>query len=128
MAEPGPFDFPVDGEPRCGLARGVDRRHLDALRRGRVEEDADLDLHGLDAREARALVRAALREAWEQGWRCVRVIHGRGRHSPAGPVLREALPDWLAEPPLRARILAFAPAPPARGGPGATLVLLRRRR
>jgi DNA-nicking Smr family endonuclease len=128
VAEPAPFLFPIDGEPLCGLARGVDRRHLDALRRGEIEEEAELDLHGLSARDARAALRAALDEAWSGGLRCVRIVHGRGRHSEQGPVLKASLADWLAEPPLDARVMAFAPAAGRAGGAGATLVLLRRRR
>jgi DNA-nicking Smr family endonuclease len=128
VADPAPFSFPVDGEPLCGLARGVDRRHLDALRRGEIDEDAELDLHGLAARDARVALRVALDEAWSGGLRCVRVVHGRGRHSEQGPVLKASLAAWLAEPPLAARVLAFAPAASRAGGAGATLVLLRRRR
>jgi DNA-nicking Smr family endonuclease len=41
-------------------------------------------------------------------------------------VLRDALPDWLAEAPHGASILAFAAGEPQRGG--ATYVLLRRAR
>jgi DNA-nicking Smr family endonuclease len=54
------------------------------------------------------------------------VIHGRGQHSAAEPVLKRQLPDWLTAPPLAAHVLAFSPAPTRLGGAGATLVLLRR--
>jgi DNA-nicking Smr family endonuclease len=43
-------------------------------------------------------------------------------------VLRDALPEWLSSQPLSRLILAFARAPRGLGGPGATLVLLRRDR
>jgi DNA-nicking Smr family endonuclease len=56
----------------------------------------------------------------------VLVVHGRGLHSPGAPVLKHALPGWLAEPPLGQRVLAFASATPPHGGTGATFVLLRR--
>jgi DNA-nicking Smr family endonuclease len=58
----------------------------------------------------------------------VLAIHGRGLHSEARAVLRRALPEWLQAAPLADLVLAFASAPPALGGPGATLVLLRRER
>jgi DNA-nicking Smr family endonuclease len=58
----------------------------------------------------------------------VLIIHGRGLHSKSGPVLREALPEWLSSQPLSQGIMAFASAPRGLGGPGATLVLLRRDR
>ena len=56
------------------------------------------------------------------------MVHGRGRHSDAEPVLKEALLDWLAEPPLHQMVMAFASAAGGDGGVGATYVLLRRER
>ena len=56
------------------------------------------------------------------------MVHGRGLHSPEGPVLKEALPGWLAAAPIGARVLAFATAGPEAGGAGASYVLLRRSR
>ena len=66
-----------------------------------------------------------LLEARRQGNCCVLVIHGRGSHSPDGPVLKQALIDWLAEPPVGSNVLAFASAKGGDGGVGATYVLLR---
>ena len=117
-----------EGERVYGLARGVDAAHLRRLRRGELEIDRELDLHGLDARAAREDVGFELGEAFLAGERCVRIVHGRGTHSPGGPVLKEALLGWLSQAPLGDRVLAFASAPPAQGGSGALLVLLRRRR
>jgi DNA-nicking Smr family endonuclease len=45
-----------------------------------------------------------------------------------GPVLKRKLPEWLAEPPLGEKVLAFASAPSRQGGSGATRVLLRQPR
>ena len=111
-----------------GLAPGIDRAHLDRLRRGRVEVDYEIDLHGLSARDAGAALRSALLEAVERGGRCVLVVHGRGRGSEAGPVLKEALVGWLEAPPVARWVMAFATARPDDGGAGATYVLLRRSR
>ncbi len=87
-----------------------------------------LDLHGLDRAAARRALHAELDGAWRAGARCILVVHGRGRGSSEGPVLRGLLPTWLAEPPGGPHVLAFAPASGADGGSGATYVLLRRRR
>ncbi|MDJ0867697.1 MAG: Smr/MutS family protein [Myxococcota bacterium] len=110
----------------AGLAPGIDRGHLRRLRRGEVEPDREVDLHGLRRETARRRVREALASALDRGERCVLVIHGRGRHSSEAPVLRSALPEWLAEPPHGPRVMCFASAPAQRGG--ATYVLLRRTR
>jgi DNA-nicking Smr family endonuclease len=109
-----------------GWASGFDRRRLRALRRGEIEPDREIDLHGLRREEAHRTVRAALRDAIASDERCVLVVHGRGSRSEDEAVLREALPGWLAEPPHGAQVLAFAAAADRRGG--ATYVLLRRQR
>jgi DNA-nicking Smr family endonuclease len=109
-----------------GRADDVGRRTLAALRRGEYPVDESIDLHGLAAAAARrALIRAVEADA---SARCLRVVHGRGLHSEDRPIIKESLPDWLQQPPLAWRVMAFASAPGRQGGPGATLVLLRRAR
>jgi len=121
------FEIERVGERVEGAAPGIDRKHLRRLRSGRVPVETRIDLHGLHSADAREAVREALLRAAASGTRCALVIHGRGRHSQGDAVLKEALPAWLAEPPLGERVMAFASAVPADGGGGATYVLLRRR-
>ena len=109
-----------------GWAAGFDRRRLRELRRGEIAPELEIDLHGMTRAEAHRALAAALRDAIARGLRCVLVVHGRGARSTAGPVLRDALPGWLAEAPHAAQILAFAADETRRGG--ATYVLLRRAR
>ncbi len=109
-----------------GWAAGFDRRRLRELRRGEIEPDVEIDLHGMTRAAAHAELVAALRDAIAAGHRCLLVVHGRGMRSTGGPVLRDALPSWLAEAPHGASVLAFAAGEPQRGG--ATYVLLRRAR
>jgi DNA-nicking Smr family endonuclease len=123
-----PFTLRESGERIEGLAEGVDRAHLDRLKRGQVPVEREIDLHGLRQDEAGLEVRVELREAFEMAERCVLIIHGRGAHAETGPVLKEALLGWLCEPPLDRLVMAFASAAPEHGGTGATYVLLRRKR
>jgi DNA-nicking Smr family endonuclease len=68
-----------------------------------------------------------LREARNQGKRCVLVVHGRGLHSKDQlPVLKDALRNWLASARFGRHVLAFASARQVDGGAGAIYVLLRR--
>ena len=116
----------TEGDRIEGRAEDVSRRTLTRLRRGDPPADESLDLHGLESAAAhRTLIQAV--EA-EPSAHCLCVVHGRGLHSEDGPVLKESLPDWLRRPPLAWRVMAFATAPARYGGPGATLVLLRRAR
>ena len=124
--EPIQFEVSRVGERLEGRAPGIDRKHLRRLRSGDIPVDVRVDLHGLHGPEAREAVREALIGAAKAGQRCALVIHGRGHRSESGPVLKRGLLRWLAEPPLGARVMAFASATPADGGTGATYVLLRR--
>jgi DNA-nicking Smr family endonuclease len=107
-----PFTLRESGERIEGLAEGIDRAHLDRLKRGQVPVEREIDLHGLRQDEAGLEVRVELREAFEMAERCVLIIHGRGAHAETGPVLKEALLGWLCEPPLDRLVMAFASAAP----------------
>jgi DNA-nicking Smr family endonuclease len=103
----------------------VSRRDWRDLRRGRIHAEAEIDLHGMTALEARAALLDFIAEAVERGLACVRVVHGKGRRSgPTGPVLPETVLRCLAE---HASVDAFASAQPRYGGTGAVQVLLHTR-
>jgi DNA-nicking Smr family endonuclease len=127
-AAPRHFVVEASAQGASGRAADVSRAVLAKLAAGDFGPDREVDLHGLRARAARERLVRELESAHRAGARCVGVIHGRGLHSESGAVLREALPGWLQQPPLAELTLAFARAPRALGGPGATLVLLRRAR
>ena len=122
------FEVEKYGERVEALGVGVERHHLRALERGEVQIDRRVDLHGLSADEAAGVVANALSAARAASERCLLIIHGRGLRSPAAPVLKEAVVDWLTSPPWANHILAFITAPQDRGGGGALLVLLRQGR
>jgi DNA-nicking Smr family endonuclease len=96
------------------------------LRRGQYAVDAEIDLHGLVAREAKGALREFIASAVIGGLRCVRVIHGKGRRSgPRGPVLKNIVNHWLQQSD---HVLAFGSARAVDGGSGAVYVLLRTQR
>lgn len=129
-APPRPRHFVIEREGDDVFARGTDvsRRRLADLRAGRIAPQREVDLHGMTASSARSVLLDTLALAQQGGARCVLVIHGAGHHSPGSPVLKAALPDWLQEDAIAREVLAFATAPARLGGPGASLVLLRRPR
>ncbi|HEY2256787.1 MAG TPA: Smr/MutS family protein [Variovorax sp.] len=103
---------------RPGIDTGVTRK----LRAGEWSIQRQLDLHGMRSDEAREALGAFIRDAWKQGVRCVRVVHGKGLGSPGRqPVLKAKVQRWLIQ--MNAT-LAFVQAKPAEGGAGALLVLL----
>jgi DNA-nicking Smr family endonuclease len=117
-----------EGERYAYLASGESTERLRELRSGRARPEAVLDLHGQTAAaSAGALVRFVA-SARQRGRRLLLVIHGRGLGSgPTGPVLRQLVVEQLAQGALAADVLALASAPPALGGGGAALVLVRKR-
>jgi DNA-nicking Smr family endonuclease len=82
-----------------------------------------LDLHGLTAQRAHAVLVAFLRSAHADRLRCVEVITGRGSREETG-VLRRELPLWLNLPDIRPLVLAAAH--PHAANQGAVRLLLRR--
>jgi DNA-nicking Smr family endonuclease len=104
----------------------LDRRTWLRLKRGNVELDRILDLHGQTQERAHQRLRAFVADAHARGSRCVLVVTGKGLES--GGILRHMVPRWLNEEPNRARVVAFCPAQPRHGGTGALYVLVRRQR
>lgn len=127
VAGPGKLTVEEAGEVVSGRAAGIDRRLVRRLRDGEYAVDVQLDLHGMTREQAGLALERTLRRAFGDGLRGVLVIHGRGLNSGSeGPVLKEAVKRSLAEGPCARLVLAFTSAPPDRGGPGATVVLLRK--
>jgi len=126
VEEPGvAFEMAEWGEHQQGRASKTDPLQLRRLELGDYPPELTLDLHGLIEDEAGRIVAEGLRRALKAGMRCVRVVHGRGLRSPDGPVLKKALPGWLARPPHGRKIMAFTTTGQHGAGGGATLVLLR---
>ena len=103
---------------------GIQHRVYQDLRRGVISPEATLDLHGLRVHEARTVLPRFLDQAMLRGYRCVRVIHGKGRDSGQQPVLKQKTDQWLRQRP---EVLAFCTAPRWDGGTGAAYVLLSRK-
>lgn len=104
---------------RAGLGSDV----LVKLRRGHWVIQGEIDLHGTTRDEAHDALADFLGHARAHGWRCVRVIHGKGLSSPnREPVLKGKVRRWLAQ---WDDVLAYCEAQPHGGGSGAVLVLLK---
>lgn len=104
---------------RPGIGPDVTRK----LRRGDWAIQREIDLHGLRTDEAREALGRFIREAHQNGLRCVRVVHGKGLGSPGRtPVLKQRVLRWLVQ---KSEVMAFVQARPAEGGAGALVVLLR---
>ena len=107
------------------ISPGLQKKVLRKLRHGFFDIDAELDLHGLNAHEARHRLSEFLTRCVQAGLHCVHVIHGKGYRSPDNrPVLKNKLNLWLRQ---HDDVLAFCSSSPDDGGTGAVYVLLRSR-
>lgn len=95
------------------------------LTRERDEIGGRIDLHGLDQDRAQAALDAFLLRAWDQGFRAVLVITGKG--SRGDGVLRRRAPEWLAAAHLRPVVAGISEAHRRHGGEGALYVALKRK-
>lgn len=111
-----------------GHAPGLDRRTAQRLKRGKVDIEGRIDLHGLTQIEAQRALTAFVTQSVAAGRRAVLVITGKGlRPDGRVGVLRSSVPHWLNTSPLRPLVRAFSYAAPADGGEGALYVLLTRK-
>ena len=118
---------PLDIQPGDILSYcrdGVQNRVFRKLRRGHYRISDELDLHGMNAKQAKEILLLYLQQVKQLESCCVRIIHGKGhRSSYKGPVLKRKVDHWLR---LHGRVLAFHSALPCDGGTGAVYVLLKR--
>lgn len=113
----------------------LDRQTSRQLKKGRLEVEAHVDLHGLRQRDAHAQLKRFLKTAQARGLKHVLVITGKGADQAVSRsfyeeeergVLRNAVPHWLAESEFASLVVSFSPAPRRLGGDGALYVRLRK--
>lgn len=122
--------------PGSSKSRGLDGNTIERLRRGALEPEARLDLHGFTEVAAHGALTRFLRDAAARGQRLVLVVTGKGAPSvqdaPFGRsdrmrgVLKTMAPRWLAEPELAGFVADVRIAHRRHGGEGALYVYLRK--
>jgi len=118
--------FRIEDTPEYieGTSYDVPAEIAGRLHQGRYSIQAHLDLHGMNVQDAKTVFEKFLKWAVATGKRGVLIIHGRGLASPAEPVLKTRVVEWLTRGPWRKWIAAYASARLHDGGTGATYVLL----
>jgi DNA-nicking Smr family endonuclease len=119
---------------------GVDGRTSERLRRGQLEPQSRLDLHGLTEAAAHLALARFIQSAHAQGARLVLVVTGKGLKQPADDepfdlelhtrsrgVLRAMVPRWLKEAALAPLVADVRAAHRKHGGGGALYIYLRKR-
>lgn len=104
----------------------IDETTRRKLKRGRLDVDVKLDLHGLRQQEAHAALHDFLHRARARGARLAIIVTGKGFGRADGGVLRRLAPLWLQSPGLRDIVVGYGEAARHHGGEGALYVRLRR--
>jgi DNA-nicking Smr family endonuclease len=121
--------------PRSAEPSGIDGGTARELRKGALEPDARLDLHGLTEMAAHRALAIFLRGAQTRGARLVLIVTGKGAREPEDRfemngrrgVLKTLTPRWLKEPELAGLIADIRTAHRRHGGEGALYVYLRKK-
>ena len=110
------------------------------LRRGLLEPEAKLDLHGLTENAAHRALLLFLKGAQQRRHKLVLVVTGKGKKMAADSpfdmelqersrgVLKAAVPRWLREPEFAGLLAGTRSAHRRHGGDGAIYVYLRKGR
>ncbi|KKB07814.1 Smr/MutS family protein [Devosia chinhatensis] len=114
--------------------KAVDPAIHKKVRRGRIEIDGRIDLHGMTQIEAREALHRYVTTRAASGARTLLVITGKGLKTDNDyiaamterGILRTMLPIWLSEPGLAHLVSGWSPAARGHGGEGAYYVRLRR--
>lgn len=124
---------------QASVQAGLDGRTAERLRRGQLEPEARIDLHGLTEAAAHRALSDFVRSAHRRGLRLVLVVTGKGAAPPAPDapfdlelatrargVLRTMTPRWLKERALAPLVAEIRSAHRRHGGGGALYVYLRK--
>jgi DNA-nicking Smr family endonuclease len=119
---------------------GIDGNTEERMRRGQLEPEARLDLHGLTESVAYRTLLTFLKGAMARRHKLVLVVTGKGRpqaedapfdmelHERSRGILKAAVPRWLNEKDFAGLIAGTRPAHKKHGGEGAMYIYLRKGR
>lgn len=118
---------PVSPDEVLSFVRGgIQQKLMTKLKKGLVPFEAKIDLHGATVNQAGKELQSAIDQSYQQGLRCILVVHGRGKGSfDNKPALKTHVNQWLRD---SKKVLAFHSTQPRHGGTGAVYVLLKRQR
>lgn len=113
----------------------MDKKAFTKLKRGKLQPEGKLDLHGMTLDRAHPALNRFILSAHRNGKRLVLVVTGKGKQrDEGGPiptrfgVLRHQVLHWLNTAPLKPLVMQVSQAHVSHGGGGAYYVYLRRHR
>jgi len=105
---------------------GLKNLDFNRLKKGNFHREDSLFVRGYTVKESTKLIQEFLSQSVQSGFRCVKIIHGKGLNSPDGiSKVRINTQNLLTQNQF---VLGYCKALPNDGGSGAKYVLLKRRR
>jgi DNA-nicking Smr family endonuclease len=92
-------------------------------RRGRVQIEAQIDLHDMTQLQAKYKLYQVIKGAKKNNKKCILIITGKGARGEG--VLRGSFVEWVNDPEVRDLIATYAPAHKKHGGIGAWYIFLK---
>jgi DNA-nicking Smr family endonuclease len=137
-AKPKP-DAKAQAKPARSSPEGkLDGSTAERLRRGQMDPEARIDLHGMTEAAAHAALLKFLRAAHKRGLRLALVVTGKGGREQSSSdlsgsyrsrgVLKSLVPRWLREPDFAELVVGTKTAHRRHGGEGALYVYVRKNR
>lgn len=112
----------------AGFLPSLDQKTRKRLASGAVSYEAVEDLHGVTLEQAWQACSAFLWQSYQQNYRCVLIVHGKGRgYGPSEDmgIIKANIGRWLASHPV---VMGFHTALPKHGGSGAIYILIKKNR
>lgn len=109
--------------------KGIDANTDKKLRLGKINIDMKIDFHGLTLDEALNSLIRNINFAYDNNFKCLLVITGKGRGTPEGKdSIKSMIEKWLAIPEISNKIIKYTDAQQKDGGTGALYILLKSRK
>ena len=112
----------------------IDKKKLNLLKRGKLEPEIILDLHGMNTVIAKKKSIEFIRSNYLNGKRLLLIITGKGKSSKTSffengtqiGIIRKSLKAWLYESDMRTKILGVVSSHIIHGGEGAFYIYLKK--
>lgn len=117
------FNYKISKNESFGIDKNSDKK----LKSGKLKIDLKLDFHGLTFSEAFDLLLYSIDRAYNQGFRCLLVVTGKGKNTKQGKdSIKSQISKWLQHPNISSKIIKYVDANIKHGGTGAIYILLKR--
>ncbi len=112
----------------------IDKNKLSLLKRGKLQPEFILDLHGMNTTLAKKKSVESIRSNYLMGKRLLLIITGKGKSTRTNffengshiGIIRKSLKSWLYESDMRTKILGIVSSHIKHGGEGAFYIYLKK--